>query len=440
LLVHILFESKDLRTVVCESLSTFFDITIVAPETFEESANLLLKSAPDYIVSSYAELKNESIGNLVATKEFKVIVLQRSTEVFELPNFKVAGQFVESTFLREASFLLSKNGAQTKVDANSAEFASSPYIRVGTQLLARTRPLRSDVFIKISELKYIKIFSAGDVFSDEDLARYLVRKGVAYFYIMRKDHQVMLDQLSDIIAKVLDTAPINQEISAPLAAQTTETIHDLVKQVGFTPEVQALVKKNVALVLAEMGKAPSLAEILKRMDLNKDKYITSHSQMLAGVACMLAVAMEWGSEITFKRLTMAALLHDMGITNEALCRVKSMAELNERRAEFTQADIQEYRSHPRRAATLIQGMKEIPADVDRIVHQHHETSLGDGFPEAMSAINIHPLASVLIVAHEMVDWVFDNGKAFDGAAFASANSERFKTGHFKAMIKLIAKL
>ena len=85
-------------------------------------------------------------------------------------------------------------------------------------------------------------------------------------------------------------------------------------------------------------------------------------------------------------------------------------------------------------------MKEVPADVDKIVYQHHELPRGTGFPEAVGHTHIHPLAACLIVAHDLVDWLIDHGGKVDMPAFFAAHEEKFQQGVFKKILKAMKDL
>lgn len=361
------------------------------------------------------------------------------TELFKAKKISVNLLKDKAQYISEISTVLESKGASRR-EISSPPSSDLLYIRVGTPLLLRSKPLLTDVFIKLSEHKYLKIFQKNDVFTNDDLDKYLNKKNIHFFYVLQSDSAIITQQLSSIIANMLQANPLPMAESVGLSISTTETVHDLARQLNFGAEAQELAKKNVALVLNEMGKTPNLREILGRMEKNKEKYIAAHSHMLAGVACMLATQMKWGSETSFKKLTMAALLHDMAITNEKLCRLKDDTELQAKLSEFSQSDVKDYRSHPRRAAVLIQGMKEIPTDVDRIVHQHHELSNGMGFPDKMSAVNIHPLAIVLIVSHDIVDWCFDHDGVFVPEDFCASYASRYQAGHFRKILKEVEKI
>jgi hypothetical protein len=131
----------------------------------------------------------------------------------------------------------------------------------------------------------------------------------------------------------------------------------------------------------------------------------------------------------------------MGLSDQKLARIKDIKELNEKRAYFSAADVDSYRTHPRRASVIVAGLKDVPADVDKIILQHHELPMGTGFPDCIQQTHIHPLASLLIVGHDLVDWVFDRAEEkLDVKSFIEAHSEKYKTGNFRKILKALYSL
>ena len=310
------------------------------------------------------------------------------------------------------------------------------FVRMSVPLLLRTNPLAADLYIRLSERKYVKLFHRGASFTDEDKLKYHDDKKIPYFYVSRKSLSAVAKNVNSMLEKLLKL-PLPVEEASKIGVATVETVHELVRQVGFTPEVQKMVKNNMNLVVKEMMEMPSLAGVLKNMERNKEKYIASHSQLLAEISCAVSAAMEWGSEMSLKKISMAALLHDMCVTDQKVCAVKNLTELEKRKAEFTPEQIEEYKNHPKRAAILIQGMKEVPADVDKIVYQHHELPKGTGFPEAVGHVHIHPLAATLMVTHDLVDWLIEHPGPLNMPAFLSAHSEKYSAGVFKKILKAL---
>lgn len=324
----------------------------------------------------------------------------------------------------------------TSSSSESASEEEQKYCRIGTNVLLAASPLDADMYIKLSATKFVRLFQSGDAFDQNDLARYYEQKKVAFLHILKSDTQKLIDRLNAELSRLIAAKKLDLPKAEALVEETVDTIHEIISQIGVTPEVEELVGKNIDLAMKAMGDFPELGAILKRFEIDKDKYIPAHSMLCANLACSLAVAMEWVSDSTFQKLTMAAMLHDVGLKNHNLCAVKSLADLEKNfQGKFSTKEVQEYKAHPKRAATLVSQFKEIGAEVDKVVLQHHEHPMGSGFPDAINASYISPLSSVFIVAHDMVDWIYDHDGKIDMEAFIVENETKLSAGNFKKVLK-----
>jgi HD-GYP domain-containing protein (c-di-GMP phosphodiesterase class II) len=189
-----------------------------------------------------------------------------------------------------------------------------------------------------------------------------------------------------------------------------------------------------------MGKSPRLADILQRLQIDRDKYIASHSTLLPNIACTLAIAMDWKSEPTLQKLGLAAFLHDSTLTNHSLAAVMTTTELARKKDQFTDEETKAYKFHPVKAAELVKQFHEIPPDVDTIVLQHHERPDGTGFPRNLGPSNISPLAAVFIVAHDLVSAIFDPNTPFVLEKFIEAKKAEYQGGNFKKLLGHLSQL
>jgi HD-GYP domain-containing protein (c-di-GMP phosphodiesterase class II) len=436
--IFLFFTHADITNLLSLALDSYFQCEVKSFPTAAEAATALQKEKPHLLVADTHREDSSSVLEAAKAAQCKVAAYHQKKQAITIKGLDVAGVFSEPELLQGVSQALKQMGGVAKNTAMADADPTYPFFRVGIPLLLKTDPLVSDVFIKLSELKYVKLFHKGASFGQEEVQKYHGQKKIEYFYVRREEAEQITGKVNDTLEKLLAMNTLPQEVSSPASVTAIDTMHSLVNQVGFTPEVQKLVKNNVDVVLKEMYASPSLDAILKNMHLGKDKYIAAHSHMLAEVACALSIAMKWDSETTFKKLTMGALLHDMAITNQKLAKIKDLKELEERRSEFKLAEIEEYKSHSKRALILVKGMKELPADVDKIIGQHHEMPMGTGFPDGLTHVHIHPLASLMMVAHDLVDWVMDHPAGNpDVVGFIEAHAEKFKAGNFKKLLKAL---
>jgi HD-GYP domain-containing protein (c-di-GMP phosphodiesterase class II) len=62
-------------------------------------------------------------------------------------------------------------------------------------------------------------------------------------------------------------------------------------------------------------------------------------------------------------------------------------------------------THATRGKEILESLNSMPNDVIQIVYEHHENSLGQGYPRHLVASRIHPLSHIVIVANIFCNYV-----------------------------------
>lgn len=315
----------------------------------------------------------------------------------------------------------------------------SEFCPIRTNLLIRVSPLKSDIYIRLSEKKYVKLFRLGDEFDAGDLERYYETKKVEYMYLKRADTAEFIQKFRKELEDLLLRTDMAQEEAMDASEMAQDAIHELVHAIGFKPEVQELAKKNVELTLKAVGANPRLSDLIGKM-MSQGNYLSGHSTLLAHVACAMAKEMEWGSESTFSKLVLASYMHDLALRNQEIAKINSLRDLDTRKAEFPAEEVKNYHLHPAKAADVVRSFKEVPADVDIIVQQHHERPNGSGFPRGLLFNYIAPLSSLFIVAHELTQDIIAKRGAFILKKFIEEKKPHFNQGNFKKVFAALEKV
>ena len=217
------------------------------------------------------------------------------------------------------------------------------------------------------------------------------------------------------------------------------------KGLGFNKEIQELTKKSVLSTIHFVKNSPGLSKLLLAMSREKNKYISAHSMLIAYVSCAVASQLEWKSDSTYQKLTLAAFLHDSSLQNQELAKIQTLQELYDKKDNFTVEEMEAYRQHPAIAAEVASRFRETPPDVDAIIFQHHERPDGKGFPRGLNHLRIGPLAAVFIVSHELVTYLIENQSIGADTEFTKAVFDKFiqyyqnkyQGGAFKKIIQAV---
>jgi HD-GYP domain-containing protein (c-di-GMP phosphodiesterase class II) len=306
--------------------------------------------------------------------------------------------------------------------------------RIRTKLLLSVSPLKGDIYIRLSETKFVKLFQQGDVFDRNDLEKYAEKKGVEHLYIRKDDCVLFAQKYREDLEKLLKQSLINTEMAVKSAESVHEAVQSLAKTVGFTQEVQDLVKTQVKVAMKAIAASPKLSDLFQRLKAVEGQYLSSHSHLTAYLACALASQLKWGSDQTFIKLNLACFLHDITLSNNALAAETSLKTVEASAGKYTPQEIKAYKNHAREAAGLVSRFSEVPPDVDTIVAQHHELPDGKGFPMGLNHSRIAPLSAIFIVAHDMAHFVVENQYVFDFNRFNAQMGEKYVGSQFKKIM------
>lgn len=323
------------------------------------------------------------------------------------------------------------------------------YRRIRTRLLRRLNPLHSDVYFRLNSSKFLKIFKEGDGFTDADLEKYYSKKNVGYFYVEEKDAWKYLrkyqSEFDTIYSDLSTETDLVKEMKAGFSGLDVEDaqvkLHIIASSMGIPEEVEQLVHTHVRNTLLDVKKSERLKDLLKKQQLKKDDYITTHSVLLAHISCVIATKLDWTSDVSHMKLIFSSLFHDLIFKNHILAAIHSQAELKAKAVQFSEEERKAYLSHPKMIAEILRNMSEVPLDVDRIIYQHHEEPDGSGFPEGLTHHKIFPMAAAFIVAHHLVDYVMEKGiDKFQMSQYLETIKNKFKDGVFRKIYRILGNL
>jgi hypothetical protein len=71
-------------------------------------------------------------------------------------------------------------------------------------------------------------------------------------------------------------------------AEIQDVVMQMSGKLGFSEDVQTLIKKNMQLTLKAIGNSKKLTKIISDSQLRGRNYLSQHSVMLASISCSLA--------------------------------------------------------------------------------------------------------------------------------------------------------
>lgn len=315
---------------------------------------------------------------------------------------------------------------------------SREYKPVKIERFLKHNPVSVDVFIRLSEFKYIKLFKQGELFNENQLQRYMTEKNVEYLYVKSESFELFCESFSKQLNSILSKKDLKPEDRLGTELKGVAFVHETCKELGVNQAtidaVNAITESTLSVIKKKNTK---IFDLLSQM-MNSDSFLYSHSLLTSYVACEIAQRMEWNSEAIYQKLSIAALLHDVGL-NEKLSEYNILSNEIEKTLDPTDLDI--IKTHPHRNYELVHEINSLPADVDTIILNHHERADGSGFPRGLGAIKTAPLSCTFILAHEFVHRFFDNDYDHSKVKeIVKSIGNEFNKGNYKKPLEGLVKI
>lgn len=401
--------SPYMRGILKFVLETLLHTEVVELES-EEKALLFLKNleaAPSMIVYDYtpnAYLIEDFIGYLKDnSKTVSIIVLVD----------KVREEGKELVGVTQQVKLMDESGLPNNlVEEAKSAFKDSPYLndeeycRIDVNFLAILDGINKNLFIKIGNDKYIKVFHEDENTGSVDIKKYQ-EKGINYLYLTRDTAMWVISQIQnqiDIFLKSNNFRFVLRGASDTPEKRFEQKLLRIADEVHIDKEFRESIDKAVEKIKAAVEKEPKVENLLKSLREKKDEnaFFTQKLNLTSVISCVLAKKLDWISKTTMDKLVYASVLCDITLAfKPELLKIKNFQEFESIKDSISEEDQKIFLSHPKDAANLIKRyFSSAPPDTDALAYQHHELPDGSGFPGGLRAERISPLSALFIVAND----------------------------------------
>ena len=296
---------------------------------------------------------------------------------------------------------------EIKKEINPVSDLTEGWTSVPLRTLIHFESLPFDLYIKLSEQKYVKRVPAYESVGS-DVIKALEAKGIGALYCERKykrDFSMLL--INNMINKV-DKTYSSFKLDLTAQNEVIETTKEIIQNMGIPGRVMEVCEASVEKMVSEVMKGhDEFSEYLTH--LQNDKNLNFHFKLISltnyiATQLILDMGLPGGSE-QVKKIVFASYFCDMTLKNPAF--------LYHRKAEDSGAlnlhEQNEVNFHALKASELV-AMKDIPKEVALIIRQHHGSFSGIGFPQEKSN-QLLPLSKVLIVSQDLAFAILSNSEA-----------------------------
>jgi response regulator RpfG family c-di-GMP phosphodiesterase len=424
---------RHLYTMILENLNP--SVEILEVETVEEAITALEEDQIDIVLSELALIDGncQKIYQFINYKQLgipfivmtggEVSLLMDDESFMDNEAFMILEKPITEPMLREAV----DGYMDFDVQASVPEDISENFCKVKIHYFLRFDQTYIPVYIKLSNRKFVKLFHDEYRFGTDEIHRYLSR-GVDYLYITRED----FEQFNVTVGNTPFLSCLEQEGASAQERwkRTQEVLSSMLLSCGINERALSKAFNNIDGIKERISSEPDFGDISTMFSDGQDFY-TDHSLLTAIFTGLILEKVEWNSEANLEKLLLASLLHDSTLDPD----IASVMESNDMDliSEVSQEDKDKYFSHSKEVSDLIIKNEAIHKEVSTIILEHHERPDGTGFPKALTARHIHPLSSIFIFAHDLVEQLYAHD--FDPDKITQIMNymgEKYNESHFQS--------
>lgn len=285
-----------------------------------------------------------------------------------------------------------------KVDATEIESSAMIPVPISEFIVGNKVPV--NLYVRLSDTKFVLIAKAGQATNKDQLRSYS-GKEIQYLWARQGDYNKIAQQSIALAGIVLNKKDVSLVQKAGLLTAASQTVFTQFDHMGISIEMYNNAKQITEAMVAMCEAHRDLSELFESLK-NCSDTLLGHSLAVAGTSVMIGTAMGWEKKLTLEKLSLGGMLHDIGKKTLPPDLLKKPL------AQMTPEEVSHWETHPYRGMQLVLSLGIVPDDIVSIIYEHHENSLGQGFPQRIRDVKIHPLAKVVGLADQFVNLTIAN--------------------------------
>lgn len=342
-----------------------------------------------------AEHKIQFNGALSKTKLLWITAENLERNIFDttkIPNLfkKIELISQETTLLKKASVIYDFIHS----DLSQKVSKEDSFIPLDLIYLNNLSMSPCNIFLKISDKKYVKIINADDDFQIDEIITKYASKQIKEFYINYNNLSKFKETALKKVFKFdkIKTNPVAHHL------QVAESVLSIARDFGVTDFILEGIDETFSEIAREFNSGTKLKHFLEQIDSLKGTMIGTHSYLTAVFISLIGENIPWFNREIKKHLLEAAILHDIDIHGTGLeqYEFKNITEINELTSRKKDLVINHSHFLSKRLAKL----DVISSDVITIIAKHHEGAGPESYPLGLHAPQLSPPNCLFNIAHQ----------------------------------------
>jgi putative nucleotidyltransferase with HDIG domain len=263
------------------------------------------------------------------------------------------------------------------------------------------------VYLKMTPGHYLMIGKKGDKANFSQFHSFKNKQ--TEVFVKNQDHPFLIHFVTSLTGKVIAQKNMPDSIKVKFLVGLAEEALSAIDGRGFT-SVRQLQKVSQCIVDLTSNMS-SFSEIMMLL-AEVSNYEARHAMTTTFIALSICEEMQVTHKTALEKIALGCMLHDIGL------RFIPESILKKPKHEWTAEENAIFESHPIKGVEMLRDLKDVSNDVLLIVAEHHENSIGTGFPKRIRDVKISPLGRIVILASNFTDLLFSR---FEGGSFYQAD-------------------
>lgn len=252
-----------------------------------------------------------------------------------------------------------------------------------------------DIYVRLGQDHFVLVANAGVTTQVDQLTNFQSKK-VDYLWVVKKDYYKIVHQSTSLAGVIVNRKDVSGDKKTDLLTKAGTTVLRQIEHTGLdlnSFSTARHVSEAVFMLVEQHNELASLLESLK----SASDHAFAHSVAVSIISTAMGQELGYTKKATLEKLSLAGLLHDIGLkTLPPEISKKSLLQM-------TPEEIQKWETHPYRGMQMLQALGVVPDDVIAMVYEHHENSIGQGFPQQIRDVKLHPLGKILALADQFAE-------------------------------------
>ena len=290
-------------------------------------------------------------------------------------------------------------GANTIRLEEEMEMADKDFACVRLGEFYSPRKVVFDLFLRLAEGRYLRIFRAGEDFDEGELKAYEADRGMRYVYFGRSHRSAYIATSASLLEKISPLAAIPLRTKFGVARILSELYMQELYECDDAAR-RALVDKGkrlCSIMATWVDTQPGLVAYILRLE-QIDANPAALCFLMGVFSCLLSHQMPWKSKRTSETLLFACFLSELGIF------ALSPEILRQRPKRMNKQQRHEYEMHPEMSCILLEetGSDSLNENILLIIRQHHEYCDGTGYPNSLTGDKTIMLAKIVVLCGDII--------------------------------------